>query len=58
MQSSVESSGFFETFNNDMDDFDLEDDDFPIGTISFNGRLVISGDPNVFPVLGTGGKLY
>lgn len=58
MQSSVESSGFFETFSNDLDDFDLEDDDFPIGTISFNGRLVISGDPNVFPVLGTGGKLY
>ena len=57
MQSSLESSGFFETFNSDADDFDLEDDDFPTGTMSFNGRLVISGGPNVFPVLETGGKL-
>lgn len=54
MQSSIESSGFFES---DLEDFDLEDDDFSSATMSFNGRLVISGDPNVFPTLGTGGKI-
>lgn len=58
MQSSVESSGYFENFSSDLDDYDLEDDDFSSANISFNGRLVISGEPSVWPVLGTGGKTY
>ena len=56
MQSSVESSGYFENFSSDLDDYDLEGDDFFSSNLSFNGRLVISGEPNVWPVLGTGGK--
>jgi len=56
MQSSVESSGYFENFSSDLDDYDLEEDDFFSSNISFNGRLVISGEPSVWPVLGTGGK--
>lgn len=55
MQSSMESSGYFENFSSDLDDYDLEDDDFSSANMSFNGQLVISG-PSVFPVLGTGGK--
>ena len=57
MQSSVESSGYFENFSGDLDDYDLEDDDFSSANISFNGRLVIGG-PSGWPVLGTGGKTY
>lgn len=58
MQSSMESSGYFENFSSDLDDYDLEDDDFSSANMSFNGRLVISGGPSVFPVLGTGGKTF
>lgn len=55
MQSSMESSGYFENLSSDLDDYDLEDDDFSSANMSFNGRLVISGGPSVFPVVG--GKL-
>ena len=58
MQSSVESSGYFENFSSELDDYDLEEDDFYSSNISFNGRLVISGESSVWPVLGTGGKTY
>lgn len=60
MQSSVESSGYFENFSSELDDYDLEEDDFFSSNLSFNGRLVISGEPSVWPaaVLGTGGKTY
>ena len=57
MQSSVESSGYFENFSSDLDDYDLEEEDFFSSNLSFNGRLVISGEPSVWP-LGTGGKTY
>ena len=55
MQSSVESSGYFENFSSDLDDYDLEEDDFFASNLSFNGRLVISGEPSVWPLRGTGG---
>ena len=58
MQSSVESSGYFENFSSDLDDYDLEEDDFVSSNLSFNGRLVISGEPSVWPVLGTGGNYW
>lgn len=58
MESSVESSGYFENFSSELDDYDLEEDDFFSSNLSFNGRLVISGEPSVWPVLGTGGKTY
>lgn len=55
MQSSVESSGYFENFSSDLDDYDLEEDDFFASNLAFNGRLVISGEPSVWPLRGTGG---
>lgn len=53
----MENSGNFEHlgFEGD-DDEDLDDDAFSSGSYSFNGRLVISGEPIIFPVLGRGGK--
>lgn len=39
------------------DDEDLDDDAFSSGSYSFNGRLVISGEPIIFPVLERSGKL-
>lgn len=52
---SMESSGYCESFSSDVEDYDLEDDDFSSANMSFNGRLVISGCPSTFPV--TGGKV-
>lgn len=54
----MESSGYFENFSSDLDDYNLEEDDFFSSNLCFNGRLVISGEPSVWPVLGTGGKTY
>lgn len=51
----MESSGYCESFSSDVEDYDLEDDDFSSANMSFNGRLVISGCPSTFPV--TGGKV-
>ena len=52
----MDSSGNFDRFSIEEDEDDLEDDDFSSGSMSFNGRLVISGDPIIFPTLGTAGK--
>ena len=52
----MESSGNFDRFSIDDDDDDLEDD-FSSGSMSFNGRLVISGDPVMYPSLGSPGKI-
>ena len=56
----MESSGNFDRFSIDEDDDDLEDD-FSSGSMSFNGRLVISGDPAMYPSLipslGSPGKI-
>lgn len=48
----MENGGNFEHlgFEGD-DDEDLDDDVFSSGSYSFNGRLVISGEPIIFPVL-------
>ena len=54
----MESSGNLDQFNLEGDDDDdLNDDLFGSGNFSFNGRLVISGEPIIFPLLGRGGKL-
>lgn len=53
---TMESSGNFDRFSIDEDDDDLEDD-FSSGSMSFNGRLVISGDPVMCPSLGSPGKI-
>lgn len=53
----MESAGTFDHFSVEEDDEDLEDDEFSSGSMSFNGRLVISGEPIIFPVLGTAGNL-
>ena len=54
----MENGGNFEHlgFEGD-DDEDLDDDVFSSGSYSFNGRLVISGEPIIFPVLERSGKL-
>ena len=52
----MESSGNFDRFSIDEDDDDLEDD-LSSGSMSFNGRLVISGDPVMYPSLGSPGKI-
>ena len=57
---TMESSGNFDRFSIDEDEDDLEDD-FSSGSMSFNGRLVISGDPvmypSLIPSLGSPGKI-
>ena len=57
---TMESSGNFDRFSIDEDDDDLEDD-FSSGSMSFNGRLVISGDhvmyPSLIPSFGSPGKI-
>ena len=52
----MESSGNFDRFSIDEDDDDLEDD-FSSGSMSFNGRLVISGDPIMYSSVGSPGKI-
>ena len=52
----MESSGNFDRFSIDEDDDDLEDN-FSSGSMSFNRRLVISGDPELYPLLGSPGKI-
>lgn len=52
----MEAAGNFDRFSIEEDDDDLDDDVFSSGTMSFNGRLVISGEPLVFPVLGVAGR--
>lgn len=52
----MESSGNFDRFSIDEDDDDLEDD-FCSGSTSFNGRLVISGDPIMYSSVGSPGKI-
>ena len=56
MQGVMEGAGNFDRFSIEEDDDDLDDDVFSSGTISFNGRLVISGEPLLFPVLGVAGN--
>ena len=51
----MEVSGNFDRFSFEEEDLEDDDDVFSSGSMSFNGRLVISGEPIIFPVLGTAG---
>lgn len=50
--------GYFENFSSELDDYDLEEDDFFLLNLFFNGWLVILGEFSVWLVLGIGGKIY
>lgn len=52
----MEVSGNFDRFSFEEEDLEDDDDVFSSGSMSFNGRLVISGEPIIFPVLGTAGR--
>lgn len=58
MEFLVELFGYFENFSSELDDYDLEEDDFFLLNLFFNGWLVILGEFSVWLVLGIGGKIY